>query len=120
MTTTYFWQEQYESLPADKQEEIDGWMGTNMFIATEGGVTPDEWMKLLQDAHKNPEDTSYLTKVEVFTNTDKLDDGDDANTRAVATKLGGPQKDLASIPKVGEEKPEGSLSLSMLNFPRRS
>lgn len=116
----FFWQEQYESLPPPKQEEIDGWMGTNMFIATELGLPPDEWMALIQWAHENPEDTSYLTKVEVFTNTDKLDAGDNANTRQVQTKLGGPKKDLASIPKVGEEKPEGALSLSMLNFPRRS
>ncbi len=118
--STFFWQEQYEGLPPPKQEEIDGWMGTNMFIATELGLPPDEWMKLLQWAYENPDDTSYLTKVEVFTNTDKLDEGGGANTRQVATKLGGPKKDLASIPKVGEEKPEGAISLSMLNFPRRS
>ena len=117
--TTFFWQAQYDNLPPPKQEEVDGWMGTNMFIATEGGMPPDEWMKLLQWAHESPEDTAYLTKVEVFTNTDKLDEAG-ANTRQVATKLGGPRKDLASIPKVGEEKPEGAISLSMLNFPRRS
>ena len=117
--TAFFWQEQYESLPAYKQEQVDGWVGTNMFIATELGIAPEEWMAMVQFARDNPEDFSYLTKVEVFTDTDKIAD-EDHNNRQLATKLGGPAKDLASIPKVGDEKPEGAISLSMLNFPRRS
>lgn len=114
-----FWQANYEELPPGKKEEVDGWIGTNMFIAGELGLDPNEWWALVQKGYENPDDVSYLQKVEAYSSTDSIED-EVTNPRAMAVKLGGRKKDLASIPKVGEKKPEGSLSLSMLNFPRRT
>lgn len=112
------WQNGYEELSPDKKEEVDGWVGTNMFLAAELGVTPQDWWAYVEHAFQNPDDFAYLKKVEAFSTRDAIDD-EVTNPRQLAQKLGGPRKDLASIPKVGEKKPEGAISVSMLNFPRR-
>jgi hypothetical protein len=80
-------EEAYKKLPPDAQQRVQGWMGTQMFIARELGLTPEAWFDHVAWAFKNPLDFSFMGKdgVEVVLGGSDKVESTDPGKRAAAT-----------------------------------
>ena len=52
--------EKVEALPEERKRAVQHWFGTQMFIAKELGLDPDDWFGYLDWALQNPLDFSFL------------------------------------------------------------
>lgn len=54
------WLEAFKKLPADAQERVQSWLGTQAFIARELGLQRDAWLAYVEWAMSHPFDYSFL------------------------------------------------------------
>ena len=58
--SSWSFEEAYKKLPADAQQRVQGWIGTQMFIARELGLTKEAWLDYVAWAFKNPLDFTFM------------------------------------------------------------
>lgn len=54
------WEEAFHKLPPDAQARVQGWIGTQMFLARELGLEKDAWFEYLAWAFRQPFDYGFL------------------------------------------------------------
>ena len=54
------WAEAFKKLPADAQQRVQGWLGTQMFMARELGLEREQWFQYVEWALSHPFDYSFL------------------------------------------------------------
>src|SRR4051812_25032405 len=89
-STAGSWTENFKKLPPDAQERVQGWLGTQMFIARELGLEREVWLRYVEWALAHPFDYSFLGKegVELLAATqDKVVSG--AQDKARNAAIGG-------------------------------
>lgn len=58
--TSNAWVDAFKKLPADAQQRVQGWLGTQMFIARELGLEREQWFQYVEWALAHPFDYGFL------------------------------------------------------------
>lgn len=81
------WEESYKKLPPEAQTRVQAWIGTQMFLARELGLTSEQWLSHVEWAFGHPLDFSFMGEDAAKLpggSKDGVTTGPDARTAAAA------------------------------------